>query len=253
MPKFFVKNNQVNFDKKEIKIINDDFNHLKNVLRCKINDEVEICIQELPSPLNYLCEIIEIGNDYMICKIREMISKKTESKLHIHIVQGLPKADKMEFIIQKCTELGVKEFTPLEMNRCIVKLNDKEREKKIIRWKKIAESAAKQCGRNIIPKVNSVINLKNLFTLLKNYDMIIVAYENEKQNLLRNIFMKLDKQKSMKIAIIIGPEGGITENEIIYLKENGAEIASLGNRILRTETVAIAISSILEYEFGDIG
>lgn len=246
MPKFFVEENQ--FKNDIIKITEDNFNHIKNVLRCKLGDEIEICINKA----SYLTSIIEINKDNILCKIKEKIDVSKESKIHINIVQGIPKADKMELIIQKCTELGVKEFTPLELKRCIVKLDDKDKNKKIERWQKIAEIASKQCGRDIIPKVNSVYNVNNLFQFLKNYDIILVAYENEEENSLKKELKKINISTNTKIAIVIGPEGGLEENEVEKLNENGAKIISLGKRILRTETVGLAITSIIMYEFNEM-
>ncbi len=247
MPKFFVDENQLNND--IIRITGDNFNHIKNVLRCKLNDEIEICINEI----SYLTSIAEINKDDILCKIKEKINVSKEPKVHINIVQGLPKADKMELIIQKCTELGVKEFTPLELKRCIVKLDEKDKSKKIERWQKIAEIASKQCGRDLVPKVNSVYNINNLFQFLKEYDIILIAYENEKENSFKTELEKLDKNKNLKIAVIIGPEGGFEESEVKELNANGAKIISLGKRILRTETVGFATTSIIMYEFNELG
>ena len=157
----------------------------------------------------------------------------------------------MEFIIQKAVELGVYDITPVEMKRCVVKLTDKDKTKKIQRWQKIAEVASKQSGRNRIPKINDVNSVKNICNLCMEYDIVIVAYEKEKENKLRDELEKLKSNsiENLKIAILIGPEGGIDETEINLLKENGAKIVTLGNRILRTETVALNILSIIMYEF----
>ena len=167
-------------------------------------------------------------------------------------MQGLAKADKMELIIQKSTELGVKEITPVNMERCVVKVNGKDEARKIERWQKIAEVAAKQSGRNIIPKVNNIIRLKDIEKILIDYNCILVAYEKEENNTLKHELLNLKKEikekNNLNIAILIGPEGGISENEIDYLKQIGTKIITLGKRILRTETVALAVSSIILYE-----
>ena len=156
-----------------------------------------------------------INKNTVTCEIEKVINPDAESNVHINILQGLPKADKMELIIQKGTELGVKEFTPINMERCVVKINSKDERKKIERWQKIAEVAAKQSGRDIIPNINNIENLKNLQDVLQGYDAVIVAYENEKENTLRNelekIKEKIDISNEIKIAILIGPEGGISE------------------------------------------
>ena len=126
----------------------------------------------------------------------------------------------MELIIQKAVELGVYEIIPIEMKRCVVKLNGKDASKKIDRWQKISEVASKQCGRNIIPQIKTVINVKNICNLLEEYDIVLIAYENEKENTIKQELKRLKdiyKDKEMKIAIIIGPEGGIAEEEIELL------------------------------------
>lgn len=244
MPKFFVKEEQINGDK--IKIIGQDVNHIKNVLRAKIGDEIRICNSENGD--NFLSIIDIISNDEILCKIKEKIIQKVESNVEVTIFQGLPKTDKMEYIIQKSVELGVYDITPVEMKRCVVKLDDKDKIKKISRWQKISEVAAKQCGRDIIPKVNDVINIKKLCDLIKNYDIVLVAYEEEKQNPLKNEIEIIKSTGIKNIGIVIGPEGGLDNEDVEILKENGAKIVTLGKRILRTETVALNVLSIIMYE-----
>lgn len=246
MPKFFVAGNQINNNK--IKIIGDDVNHIKNVLRQKSGDKITIC--DISKEQDYLCEIDKIEEKSIDCNIIEKLENNTESNVKVTIFQGLPKADKMELVIQKSVELGVYDITPLQMKRCVVKLNEKDKAKKIQRWKKISEVAAKQCGRNIIPKINNIVNVKEVCNLCNEYDIVLIAYENEKENTLKKELKnlkKLDKEE-IKVAIIIGPEGGIAPEEIEMFEENGAKIITLGNRILRTETVALSVLSIIMYE-----
>ncbi len=251
MPKFFVKQEQINED--IIKIQGQDVNHIKKVLRAKIGDELQICNSQ--NGENFLCDIEEIRSEDILCKIKQKIEEKVESNIEVTVFQGLPKADKMEYIIQKSVELGVYDITPVEMKRCVVKLDEKDKNKKQLRWQKISEVAAKQCGRDIIPQINKIINIKNICELIKKYDIVLVAYENEKQNTLKEqlnlIKEKMEKLKSdelIKIGIVIGPEGGLEEQDIEKLKENGAKIITLGKRILRTETVALNVLSIIMYE-----
>ena len=198
MYNFFVEKEQVN---EKIRIIGKDVNHIKNVLRLKNNEK--ICVHIKGQTTKYICEIAEYINDEVICNIVEETTQNKESGIYINIVQALPKSDKMELIIQKCTELGASEFTPLKVNRCIVKYNEKDAEKKCLRWQSIAEVAAKQCARDIIPLVNNIYTIENLQMLLADYDLVIVAYENEMAVKLKDII----EQNSKKIAIIIGPEG----------------------------------------------
>lgn len=247
MKKFFVDSNQIN--KNIIEIINDDVNHIKSVLRLNIDALIQIS----DGNKNYISKISKIENDKIICEIIEELENENEASIKIDIFQGLPKADKMEYIIQKCTEIGVNEFFPVSMNRSIVKLAGKDEEKKILRWQKIAEGAAKQSGRDIIPKINNIKNIKNICEIIKDYDIFIVTYELENKEFLKNELEKLNKVNINKIAILIGPEGGIEENEVDLLKKNGAKVVSLGKRILRTETVALVVSSIIMYEFNELG
>ena len=246
MPKFFVENKNIN--NKEIKIEGQDVKHIKNVLRKKIGDTLIICNNNTSK--DYLCEIIKLEEKEIKCQILEILEDNVESKVKVTILQGLPKKDKMETIIQKAVELGVNDITPVEMKNCVVKLTENDKEKKLQRWQKIAEVASKQSGRNKIPKINKIISIKNICNLSQEYDIVIVAYEKEKENKLRYELEKLktNQKKELKIAIIIGPEGGIDKEEINILKQQGAKLVTLGKRILRTETVALNVLSIIMYE-----
>lgn len=249
MPKFFVSTNQIKDS--NIYIEKEDVNHIKNVLRAKIDDEIEIC--DFNTSKNYICKIEKIEDKKIDCKIiKEINSNNIESKIKVTIFQGLPKADKMELVIQKSVELGVYDITPVKMKRCVVKLDEKDKIKKIERWQKISEVASKQSGRNIIPKINNIQNIDEICKNIKDYDLLLIAYEKEKENFLKAELKKLTNIKdNIKIGVVIGPEGGIDEEEIQKFKENGAKIITLGNRILRTETVALNILSIIMYELED--
>lgn len=247
MPRFFVRNNQI--EKDIIYITGEDVKHIKNVLRKQEKDKLEICNQETGK--EYICEILEIREE----KILNKIIKETtsiENKITVDIYQGLPKADKMELIIQKATELGVNSIIPVNMKRCVVKLDEKTAVKKVERWQKIAESAAKQSGRNMIPQIYNIIKIEEIPNFKDRYDSIIVCYENEKNYTLKEHLLKLKGlfpyQQDFRIAVVIGPEGGLEEKEVNDLRANNAQIITLGNRILRTETVALNLLSILMYE-----
>ncbi len=246
MPKFFVSQEKI--VNNEIKIVGVDVNHIKNVLRKKIGDTIIICNSELS--IDYLCEITDLKEREVIGKIVQKLENNAEPKVKVSIYQGIPKADKMELIIQKSVELGVYDITPVQMNRCVVKLETKNQEKKLQRWQKIAEVAAKQSGRNRIPKINSIIPMKNICNLCQGYDIVLVAYENEREDKLKYELEKLKLKKigGLKVAVVIGPEGGFEQEEINCLKQKGAKIVTLGKRILRTETVALSMISILMYE-----
>lgn len=248
MPKFFVENEAI--QNQQIEIKGKDVNHIKNVLRKKIEDEIIICNTDTTK--DYLCKIINIEENAILTNIIEELETNVEAKVEVSIFQGLPKADKMELVIQKAVELGVYDITPIEMKYCVVKLNDKDKRKKQERWQKIAEVAAKQSGRNQIPQINDISSIKNICNLCQTYDIVLVAYEKEEENKLRYELEKLkaiEKKKDLKIAIVIGPEGGIDEKEIAILKESGAKVVTLGKRILRTETVALQMLSVIMYEF----
>lgn len=247
MYKFFVNEEQIESNK--INIISEDVNHIKNVLRLDVGEDICICNKDTAK--SYMCKIIEIDNNLVICEILEEVLDTTEADTYIHIFQGLPKADKFEFIIEKCTEIGVKEITPVVMKRSIVKLDEKDKVKKLDRWQKIAEVAAKQSKRDSILKVNSVINFQNIFEKVQDYDILLVAYEEEKENSLKKILSEFKDKQNLKVAVIIGPEGGIDENEINLCTENGFTPVTLGKRILRTETAPLVISNNILYELED--
>jgi len=248
MPKFFV--NQENIKNSKIIINGENVNHIKNVLRKNIKDTLEIC--DTQSGENFLCEIEQFQKEEIICSIISKLQNTSEPNTYVHIYQGLPKSDKMELIIQKAVELGVSEITPTNMSRCIVKLDKKDEKKKIERWQKISEVAAKQSGRDIIPKINNLCGIKEIVNQCEDYDVILLAYENEKENTLKNEIQKLRKvqeqKEKIKMAVIIGPEGGLALEEVEKAKEEGMNIITLGNRILRTETVALNVLSIIMYE-----
>ena len=243
MPRFFVKTEQIK--ESEIIIIGEDVKHIKNVLRKQRGDQIEIC--NLETGKAYKCEISEIKEEKIINTILEEILSE-EDKVKVDIYQGLPKADIMELIIQKSVELGVNAIIPVEMKRCVVKIDSKSQNKKIERWQKIAESAAKQSGRNTVPEIRNIIKVQEISKLKDSYDSIIVCYENEKENYIKNELVKLKNKNNLRIAIVIGPEGGLEEKDVEYLKQNGAKIVTLGSRILRTETVALNLLSIIMYE-----
>ena len=246
MPKFFVKEDQIKDN--EIIILGQDVNHIKKVLRAKKGDELQICNSQ--NGENFLCEINDLENENIICKIKEKINKNVESNIEVTIFQGLPKSDKMEYIIQKSVELGVHDITPVEMKRCVVKIDSKDESKKIARWQKIAESAAKQSGRSTIPEIKNIVNIEKIIQLIKEYDCVIVAYENEKNNTIKRELLEIKEKvhDKVKIAVVIGPEGGLEEKDVELLKHNGAKIVTLGHRILRTETVALNVLSVIMYE-----
>lgn len=245
MYKFFVPANQIK--ENEIIITGKDVNHISNVLRLRINEKIIICNKE--EGISYITEILNIDKDEVVCKIISREDDTTESNINIDVYQGIPKSDKMEYIIQKGTEIGAKRFIPVEMSRCIAKIDKKSEAKKIDRWQKIAEVASKQSKRDIIPKVENVEKIEDICKNIPKYDIILLAYENENNISIKDELKKLDKNKELNIGIIIGPEGGLEESEVEKLISCGAKCVSLGKRILRTETASIVMISDIIYEF----
>lgn len=221
-------------------ITGKDYNHIKNVLRMKIGEQIIVSFNGKSD----LCAISRISDDIVYAEIIEKDFKDSELPLEIYLFQGLPKSDKMELIIQKTVELGISKVVPVEMKRCVVKLDEKKKNSKTARWQAIAESAAKQSKRNVIPTVSNVITYKEFLEFAHELDLLIVPYENEKGMI--STKEALGKIKpGMKIGILIGSEGGFEDGEIEAVKKIGADIVSLGKRILRTETAAITTVSML--------
>lgn len=250
MPKFFIKTENLK-ENEEIWITGSDVNHIKNVLRKKIDDKINICNSDTQK--NYECVIKNIEENKIVCKILDEVKSLAESNLNITIFQGLPKSDKMELIIQKATELGVKTIVPVITKRTVIKLKDKDKQNKVDRWLKIAEVAAKQSGRDIIPTIENIINIADI--KFDEFDKIFVLYENEEKISIKDEIeqLKNDNKEELNIGIVIGPEGGFAESEIEQLRLNqNVSVVTLGKRILRTETVALVVSGILMYELGDL-
>lgn len=242
MPKFFVNSQQI--QKNVIFIEKDDANHMISVLRMKKNDKVLVCDGQ---NTDYECIIKNIGKDVVELEIEKIMESKTEPHIKVTLYQGLPKADKMELIIQKCVELGVSKIVPMATDRAIVKIEDgKKSEKKIERWNKISESAAKQSQRSKIPEVTEVVQFsKALEQALNENDSVIIPYENEEGFSLKQFLTNFEGNS---IAVFIGPEGGFADKEIKLVKQKGINTVTLGNRILRTETAGLVTIANIMYE-----
>lgn len=240
MHRFF--ENSENLVNDTIIISKENINHI-NVLRINENEEFEVVIDGVL----YLVKIKEIDKNHAICGILSQKIDENESNITINLFQGLPKSDKLELIIQKVVELGVNSITPFESSRTIVKWDQKKETKKMSRYVEIIESASKQSKRSKIASMNGLLSFNQLVENIKE-NFTIVAYEN------RGISLKetISKNESSIFNIVVGPEGGFSEDEIEKLENAGAHIVNLGNRILRTETAAIALSAMLQYEAGDI-
>ncbi len=244
MYQFFVENGQVQQNK--IVISGSDVNHISHVLRMKPSDVIRISDE---SGRAYFCHITEITEHEVHTEIDRADEIGTELSNRVYLFQGLPKNEKMELIIQKSVELGVYEIIPVAMKNCVVKLNDKKAEGKVRRWQEIAKSAAKQSKRTMIPNVAMPITYKQALEKAKELDITLVPYENERgMEATRELISGIEKGKS--IGIIIGPEGGFSDEEIEMLLD-GMHRISLGRRILRTETAGLATLAMLVYELDD--
>ena len=252
---------------KQIKITGEDVNHIMNVLRLGVNDEITVSDG---SSRDFQCRITECNSDgepFILANIIDIFDNNSELPADIYLFQGVPKGDKMELIIQKCVELGVHSVVPVMMERTIVKLDDKKKEKKIARYNAISESAAKQSRRGIIPKVMPYMSMNEAISFAESQmDYILFPYEFAEgmdgsraiiDELVKDIIDNktgngIDSTDGMEavnksIAIFIGPEGGFADSEAKELEDIGAKTMSLGHRILRTETAGMTVMSILSF------
>lgn len=221
-------------------ILGNDFNHIKNVLRLKIGDKILVSY----GGESDLCEITEYTDNQVLVKIVHKNALNSNLPINITLFQGLPKADKLELIIQKVVELGANTVVPVEMKNCVVKIEEKKKESKRERWQSIAESASKQSKRNSVPKIFAPTSFKECIKIAKVLDLIIVPYENQEGMASTKTALSLIK-KDMNVGVFIGPEGGFDKTEIEALLNIGAKTVSLGKRILRTETASMTALSML--------
>lgn len=248
MHKFFVSEDKI-FGNRAI-IEDDDVKHIYKVLRLEEGHIINInnC-----SGKEFLGKIKDITKTKVEVELLEELDVDNESPIGVYLYQGFPKSTKMDLIVQKCTELGVKEVTPVITERVTSSLGEiKKDAKKIERWNRIAFEACKQSKRTLIPEVNEVIYFKDLLEELKEMDLIVVPYENAENYGIKQMIKNLHKEVK-KIGIVIGPEGGFEESEIEALKELNGHIVTLGPRILRTETAGFTCLTLLMYELGDLG
>lgn len=238
---FFIHQDQIGED--SIRITGPDVNHMKNVLRMGAGEEVLI---SNGVDKDYLCEIVSVTSSEVIARILSVDEAGKELPAKIYLFQGLPKSDKMEFIIQKAVELGVYQIVPVETRRTVVKLDKKKEESKLRRWSAVSESAAKQSGRLIVPEVAGVMTFEKALALSKKFDMTVIPFEHAKgMEETRQILSAI--KPGMNAGIFIGPEGGFEDSEIELAKSFGARPITLGKRILRTETAGLSVLSVLSF------
>lgn len=246
MYNFFVEPSQIS--ENEVVIVGNDVNHIKNVLRMRPGEELSV--SNGVDNREYRCGIEEILEDRILCRLRFIKEDGMELPSKVYLFQGLPKADKMELIIQKAVELGVYEIIPVSTKRAVVKLDEKKAKTKAVRWQTIAEAAAKQSKRRVIPEVKNVMTMKQAVDYAKAMDVKLIPYElAEGMEATKKRIASL--QAGQTIAVFIGPEGGFEESEIEAAVGAGICPITMGKRILRTETAGITILAWIMYQLED--
>ncbi len=242
MPKFFVK--RENIEKNKITILGDDAFHIARSLRMAVGDSINIsdgCGEE------YVCILKKIRDEECECEIKDTACSSSESPIRITLYMAYPKGDKLETVVQKAVELGASRIVPFESSRCIKRPKADKQEKQTTRLGRIAEEAAKQCGRSILPEVSPPITYKEVIEDIKNNSLTIFCYENEDGTSIKDVLEKCEEPKS--IGVIVGSEGGFSVDEVYLAKDNGAAIVTLGKRILRCETAPDYALSAISYRF----
>jgi 16S rRNA (uracil1498-N3)-methyltransferase len=245
MQRYFVQH-QANDN--QFLIDEEDRHHIVKVMRMQIDDQI-ICVD--PNGKQAVCELSEITNSSVVADVVQWIDDSPELPISITIASGLPKGDKLEWIIQKGTELGAQQFLPFSAARSVVKWDEKKAAKKIDRWQKIAKEAAEQSHRTILPTIINPMSFKELLKLSGDFDYKLAAYEEEsRQGETSVLSTTLKEIKSGEtLLIVFGPEGGLAEEEVQQLKEYGFGLCGLGPRILRTETAPLYSLAAISYHF----
>lgn len=244
MYRFFVERKNIDMENGTCRITGRDVNHIGTVLRMKRGEQVLLSTGEKDNPVEYLCEIEEIRSDEVAVRILDLQKNARELPSDIYLFQAIPKGDRFETVIEKSVELGVHRIVPVMSARTVVKLDEKRSEKKTARWNAIALSAAKQSKRSFVPEVACAVRWAQAMELARSLDRILVPYENARGAAhTKQVLASLKKGES--VGIFIGPEGGFEESEIRQLRESGAEVITLGHRILRTDTASITTLALL--------
>lgn len=226
----------------------EDRHHIVKVMRMQIGDQI-ICVD--PEGKQAICRLAEITDESVVADVVQWKEEVSELPISITIASGLPKGDKLEWIIQKGTELGAHQFLPFSAARSVVKWDEKKAAKKIERWQKIAKEAAEQSHRAMMPEIMSPMNFKALMGKSRDFDFKLAAFEDESRNGEISVFSSTLKQmkKGESLLLVFGPEGGLADEEVKLLKENGFDLCGLGPRILRTETAPLYALSAISYHF----
>lgn len=230
-------------------ITGEDAKHIAKVLRMKVGDELTVCDTK---GRDYDCMIEEIGAGEVRLKVLSVAPSQSEPDVRVHLYQAMPKADKMETIIQKAVELGAASITPVMTRRCVSRPDAKSMDKKLVRYNRIALEAAKQCGRGVVPPVLPLLELPQALEQMQRTGCPILFYENAIAPAKQVIAKAMESGKELEIAVLIGAEGGFDEDEVALAREYGCHVLSLGKRILRCETAPLAALTILMYETGNM-
>lgn len=232
------------FSGDQVRFSGDELHHISRVMRYTAGDRVIAC-NGVGQAL--IVEFTQVNKDEATARVVEELTENRELPVEITLAQGLAKGEKMDMIVQKATEMGATRIIPFTSSRTIVKLNDKKESNRIVRWQKIAKEAAEQAHRNLVPEISEVITYKELLKVGQDYDLALIAYEQEQQQKLSDHLN--NHSTGSKILVVIGPEGGFSEEEVSQAVNNGINSVSLGKRILRTETAGISGLAIIGYHF----
>ena len=225
----------------KITLTDDSVHHIKNVLKLHEGESLVL----IKNQKELLCRIDKIEKNSIIVIVEKELETASENPFSMTLYQGIPKGDKMDFIVEKAVEAGATRIVPLKMSRSIAKIEGKDIPKKVERFQKIAKSAAQQCARLLIPSVGEPVTLKQADW--SQYDLKLLCYEDEKKTTLKEVLSQVESPQS--IAVVIGPEGGISPEEVSYLLEQGFRAVSLGARILRCETAGLYTLANINYHF----
>lgn len=244
MPKFFIKKEDIK--ENTVIISGQDATHISRVLRTEVGETLTLCDGE---GNDFFAEVMAISKEEVSLKIKETLPCTAEPEVLVTLFQGIPKQGKMDYIIEKCTELGVARIVPVSTKRSVVKIDDKKSEaKKLERWRKIAAESVKQCARGTIPEITDVLTVSQAIEFSKSLDLTIAAYECERDTSIKSA---LAGKAPKSVGVFIGPEGGLDDNEVEKLKAANIETVTLGTRILRTETAGHTVLTAIMYEYNE--
>lgn len=245
MPKFFIKKEDIKGN--NVVITGGDAAHISKVLRTEVGETLTLCDG---CGTDFYAEVTSCSKESVSLTIKETIPCMAEPQVSVTLFQGIPKQGKMDYIIEKCTELGISRIVPVSTKRSVVKIEDKKSEaKKLERWRKIAAESVKQCGRGTIPEVTEVMTVAEAIEFSKAFDLTIAAYECERDTTVK---AALSGKKPKSVGIFIGPEGGLSDAEVEMFKKADITTVTLGKRILRTETAGHTVLTAVMYEFEEL-